>query len=284
MKAAGRSMGVGAGIGVGEGNAFGAGHASGGRGAGRAGSVAGRTALGVALPLLFALVAGPAGAVSARFASGGWGFEAASLDGLPARTIDATTPFWSAGEAGTAGDLDVVLTGSTVLCVLDSTGEACRAASPAPTGAFSVLVSLTVAAPGGAGTGPFTLMLTSLVGGRGYGPDDVVIPLGAAIPAGLDTSAVPGFVFSGALTPFVRVQDRSAAPGALYDYLGWTVEDGSTVTFRYDVPGGLAGNGYPQLTANAVPLVVPEPHAALLLALGLAGLTLGSRPRPAMDR
>jgi hypothetical protein len=120
-------------------------------------------------------------------------------------------------------------------------------------------------------------MLTSLVGGRGYGPDDVAIPLDASAPARLDTAAVPGFRWTGQLTPFVRVRDLSAAPGAVYDYIGWTFEDGATVTFRYDVPGGLAGNGYPQFTANAVPLVVPEPGVALLLALGLAGLATGAR-------
>ncbi|MEZ4331137.1 MAG: PEP-CTERM sorting domain-containing protein [Myxococcota bacterium] len=223
------------------------------------------------------LVAQPAAAASARFAAGGWGFDETTLAGLPRSTIDASTPFLTAGEAGAVAGLDVELQGSTVLCVLDAAGEACRAASPPPSGSFSVLVSFTVGVPEAAVSGPFTLMLTSLVAGRGYGPDDVAIPLDALAPASLDTTAVPGFDWTGELTPFVRVRDVSAAPRDVYDYIGWTVEDGATVTFRYDVPAGLVGNGYPQFTANAVPLVVPEPGAALLLGLGLAGLATGTR-------
>lgn len=252
-----------------------------GRRGARAGRGIGRV-VGLVVGVL--LAAEPAAAASARFASGGWGFDPAALTGLPLSTIDGTTPFLSAGEAGAAASLDIELTGSTVLCVLDAAGDACRAADPAPTGAFSVLVSLTVDVPDGAVSGPFTLLLTSLVGGLGYGPDDVAIPLAATPPAHLDPSAVPRFLWTGGLTPFVRVRDLSATPGAVYDYIGWTVEDGSSVTFRYDVPSGLAGTGYPQLTANAVPLVVPEPGAALLLGLGLAVLAAGPRPLQRLDR
>lgn len=237
----------------------------------------GRAARWLAWIVGLVLLAQPAAAVSARFAAGGWGFDETNLASLPLATIDASTPFLTAGEAGAVGGLDVELLGSTVLCVLDATGQACRAASPAPSGSLSVLVSFTVGVPDAAVSGPFTLMLTSLVAGRGYGPDDVAIPLDASAPASLDPTAVPGFVWTGQLTPFVRVRDLSAAPGAVYDYIGWTVEDGATVTFRYDLPNGLVGNGYPQLTANAVPLVVPEPGVALLLALGLAGLATGAR-------
>ena len=100
----------------------------------------------------------------------------------------------------------------------------------------------------------------------------MAIELNPAVPAGLNTSAVPDFVWNGGFTAFVHVRDLYAAPASIYDYIGWTVEDGATLTFRYDVLTSLKGNAYPKFTANAVPVVVPEPGAALLLGLGLAGL------------
>lgn len=223
------------------------------------------------------LLAGSAGAASARFASGGWGFSPTGLDGLPVGSLDPSAELHRAGERGVAPNLDVELSGTTSICVLAPGSRVCQGANPALTGPFSVLVSFSVDAIDPALQGSFTLVLTSLVSSLGYGPADVAIELSPVAPVNLDTSAVPGFVWSGGFTPFVRVRDLFDAPRNVYDYLGWTVRDGSRVTFRYDVLTGLRGNSYPQLTANAVAMVVPEPGAALLLGLGLAGLAVGRR-------
>lgn len=214
-------------------------------------------------------------AAQARFATG-FGLDPSGLGGLPVASIDVSTPFLTAGEAGSAPGLDIELSGSTALCVLASNSNVCRAANPPLSGAFSVLVSFTVHENDPSITGPFTLLLTSLVGGLGYAPADVAIELAPVAPANLDTSAVPGFVWGGSFDPFVHVRDLSATP-TIYDYIGWTVQEGSRVTFRYELPSGLKGGAYPAFTANAVPLVVPEPGAALLLALGLASLAAGRR-------
>ncbi len=229
---------------------------------------------GGAILLLGLALAGPAAATPAVFSSGGWGFESTGLDGRPTTTIDGTVPFLAAGTPGAAPNLDVELVGSTSLCVLTPGSSTCRAASPAPTGPFSVLVSFTVNVLNEELDGPFTLMLTSLVGGLGYSSAEVAIELDPAVPAALDPSAVPGFVFDGSFDPFVRVRDDSAAPAAPWEYVGWTVQQGTRVVFRYEVLTRLRGNAYPQFTANAVPVVVPEPATALLFGLGLAGLAL----------
>lgn len=247
---------------------------SGNRKLGRIGSCA--VAMGLALGIAGAVLPATEGrAAQAHFASG-WGLDPADLGSLPVASIGASTPFLTAGETGSDTDLDIELSGSTALCVLGSNSNVCHAANPPLSGAFSVLVSFTVHVNDPSITGPFTLMLTSLVGGLGYAPADVAIELAPAVPANLDTSAVPGFVWSGGFTPFVRVRDLSSSP-TVYDYIGWTVQEGSRVTFRYVLPSGLKGGAYPAFTANAVPLVVPEPGAALLLALGLAGLAAGGR-------
>jgi len=224
----------------------------------------------LALALLGA--AGPASATPARFSSGGWGFDSAGLAGLTTFSIDGSVPFLAAGTPGAAANLDVELIGSTDICVLTPGSSVCRGANPAPTGPFSVLVSFTINVLNEDLDGPFTLMLTSLVGTLGYSPSEVVIELDPTIPAGLDTSAAPGFVFDGSFDSFVRVRDPYVPPTTVYDYVGWTVQHGSRVLFRYDVLTQLRGSSYPQFSANAVPVVVPEPGVALLFGLGLAGL------------
>ena len=238
-----------------------------GRGRGRSGRVA-----AIALGLL--ALAGPAAATSAVFSSGGWGFETTNLAGRPTIAIDGSVPFLDAGTPGSVPNLDVELVGSTDLCVLTPGSSRCRGANPAPTGPFSVLVSFTVNVLNEELDGPFTLMLTSLVGGLGYSPAEVAIELDPTVPAALDTSAVPGFVFDGSFDPFVRVRDDYDPPTTAYDYVGWTVQQGTRVVFRYDVLTRLRGSAYPQFTANAVPRVVPEPGTALLFGLGLAGLAM----------
>ena len=235
--------------------------------------------LGAAIAWLILALADPAAATPAVFSSGGWGFDAAGLDGLPAVSIDESVPFLTAGAPGSAPNLDIELIGTTDVCVLTPGSSVCRAANPAPTGPFSVLVSFTVNVLNPSIDGPFTLMLTSLVGTLGYSPAEVAIELDPALPAALDPAAVPAFVFDGRFDSFVRVRDLYAPPTTIYDYVGWTVQDGSRVVFRYDVLTQLRGSSYPQFTANAVPVVVPEPATALLFGLGLAGLSLAGGRR-----
>ncbi len=234
---------------------------------------------GAAIAVLILAVAGPAAATPAVFATEGWGFDAAGLAGRPTFSIDESVPFLAAGAPGSAPNLDIELIGTTNICVLTPGSSVCRGANPAPTGPFSVLVSFTVNVLNPAVDGPFTLMLTSLVGSLGYAPSEVAIELDPAIPAGLDTTAVPAFVFDGELDAFVHVRDLYAPPTTIYDYVGWTVQQGSRVVFRYDVLTQLRGSSYPQFTANAVPVVVPEPATALLFGLGLAGLSLAGGRR-----
>jgi hypothetical protein len=209
-------------------------------------------------------------ATPANFSPAGWGFAPTGLEGLASASIDESTPFLNAGAPGSATGPMLDLHGSTDICVLAAGSNVCRAANPPLSGAFSVLISLRVDDVDGLFSGPFTLLLSSLVGGLGYAPSDVAIELSPNVPASLDTSAVPGFLWNGGFTPFVRIRDFTDAPTNVYDYIGWTVSHGSVVTFRYDVLSGLRGNAYPQLTANAVPIVVPEPGVALLFGVGLA--------------
>ena len=243
------------------------------RGVGGQKAVAGWSA---AIGALVLAAAGPAAATPAMFASGGWGFDAMGLEGRPGVSIDETIPFLTAGAPGSVPNLDIELIGTTEICVLTPGSSSCRGANPAPTGPFSVLVSFAVNVLNPALDGPFTLMLTSLVGTLGYSPAEVAIELDPDIPVGLDTTAVPAFVFDGSFDPFVHVRDLYAPPTTIYDYVGWTVQQGSRVVFRYDVLTQLRGSSYPQFTANAVPVVVPEPATALLFGLGLAGLSLAS--------
>ena len=156
----------------------------------------------------------------------------------------------------------------------------CQADASNVNAPFSALVTLEVTVLDTATlSGPFTLFLNSLIK-TGYDASDVTIDLNPTAPAGLDTMAVPGFVFTGSFTPFVHLEFTSVGGSvALFDYIGWTVADGDFVTFRYDVDRAPVGGMAPQLTANAAPVVVPEPTSAVLMALGLAGLAVGGNRR-----
>ena len=215
------------------------------------------------------MTAAPALATPANF-DPFYGFESAGLEGLPSFNFDSTTPFLGAGEAG-GSPVDVELRGSTDVCILfgDST---CRANTVGITGAYSVIVSIEVSDTnteliGGA---DFTLFLSGVVTGD-YTPAEVQIELNPVALSDLDTSAVPGFEFDGSFDTYSHLVYSSA-----YDYIGWNTSLGDRISFQYNVLTAPGTRGTPQLMANAT-AVVPEPGAALLMGLGLAGLASVNR-------
>lgn len=239
-----------------------------------------RLALSSALAVMGVLAAAlPAMATPASFDSS-FGFDSAGLGDLP--TGQFSGDLFDAGAPGTSSDLRVELSNSTDLCILASGSSSCQATTAGISGAYSVLVTVGVTVLDQANfDGPFTLMLTSVAAGSGYTPSEVQVELNPTAPAGLDTAAVPGFSFGGSFNSFVRVEDETflASNGITYDYIGWNVTDGDTVSFRYEVLTAPDGRATPQLTANVIPLivVVPEPGTALLMGLGLAGLAASGR-------
>jgi hypothetical protein len=241
---------------------------------------------GALLALMVFFVAAPVAATSANFASGGWGLDPTNLTGLPSFTIDGSVPFLDAGDPTVFNNLDVELTGSLEgdICILAAGSNVCQANLNSISGPYSALVTLQIEVINTAQiSGPFTLVLSGLDGT--YDPSEVSINLNPTAPAGLDTSAVSGFVFDGSFTTdFVHVEDlTNESMGDIYDYVGWTVTDLGSVTFRYDVSTAPNGRDTPGLFLNAIPVVVPEPGTALLLGLGLAGLTVAGRRAPMHD-
>lgn len=226
--------------------------------------------------LLALLLAGPgvALALPASLDSSGFGFEPTNLGGLPSWDFDdANGGYLSAGDPGMALNA-VDVTGSTNVCILfgDTT---CRSSTLGVTGPYSVIMTLTVSSVNTPSiTGPFGLFLGGITQAS-YSLNEVQFELDPVVPASLDTSAVPGFVWNGSFTPFSRLRYTEFAPSN-YDYLGWSVEVGDSVTFQYDVLTSPEGRGTPQLTTGAT-AVVPEPGSALLMALGLGGLNAVSR-------
>ena len=218
------------------------------------------------------MTAAPALATPANFAPL-YGFESAGLEGLPSFNFDSTS-FLGAGEAGGL-PVDVELRGSSDVCILfgDST---CREDTAGITGAYSVIVSIEVSDTnteliGGA---DFTLFLSGVVTGD-YTPAEVQIELNPVVLAGLDMSAVPGFEFDGSFDTYSHLVYTSGS-GSTYDYIGWNTRLGDRISFQYNVLAAPEERGTPQLMANAT-AVVPEPGAALLMGLGLAGLASVNR-------
>ncbi|MEZ7981816.1 MAG: PEP-CTERM sorting domain-containing protein [Myxococcota bacterium] len=214
------------------------------------------------------MTAAPALATPANF-DPFYGFESAGLEGLPSFNFDSTTSFLGAGEAG-GSPVDVELRGSTDVCILfgDST---CRADTAGITGAYSVIVSIEVSGINTEliGGEDFTLFLSGVTGA--YAPGEVQIELNPVVLAGLDTSAVPGFEFDDSFDTYSHLVYSSA-----YDYIGWNTSLGDRISFQYNVLTAPGTRGTPQLMANAT-AVVPEPGAALLMGLGLAGLASVNR-------
>ncbi len=239
--------------------------------------------------LAFLVAAGPSAAATAGFSDIRWGFDPADLVGLPTGSIGEADPFLLAGAPETDPNLDVILGGSTDLCVLPAGSSVCQRTPGGLSGPYSALVTLQVTVvntellPG-----PFTLMLTGL-GSPDYDPAEVSIELDPVVDPNLDTSAVTNFVFGGVFAPFVHIRDLAVqqSQGVVYDYIGWTVEDGDSITFRYDVSNAPNGRQAPFFTLNATPVTVPvpEPGPALLMGLGLVGLSFsGARLRRRADR
>lgn len=255
--------------------------------------MAGRRCVGVWGALMILVGASAAGAVPAAFDSTGTGFvESPELLALPSASIDLSTPLLSAGDVATGASFDVDFTGSAAgeVCILaGSSPGACQADLFNVTGAYSALVTLDISAiNSGLVSGPFTLVISQLAlvspNGDVFSPSEVSIALDPTAPTSLDTSAVPGFVFDGTFTPFVRIEDVACMNSdGTCSYLGWTIDApggssiGQTVTFRYDVSTPPAGRDTPQLLFNAVPVLVPEPGTALLVGLGLIGLSARER-------
>ena len=232
----------------------------------------------------------PAAAVPANFDSTGVGFiPTTELLALPSATIDATVPLLTAGDSGGSGSFEVDFTGSSPgdVCILaDSRPGVCQADLSAVSTAYSAIVTLEISALNTTEiSGPFTLVLTMLTLNNSenndvYTADEVSIALDPTSPMPLDTTAVPGFNFDGSFDSMVRIEDEACSnAGVNCSYLGWSVSGvGDTATFRFDMSMAPNGRDTPKLLFNAVPIVVPEPGTALLMALGLAGLSFAGRP------
>ena len=237
--------------------------------------------------LAVALGVSPAAAVPANFDSTGVGFiPSTAVLALPSTTIDIDVPMLIAGDTSGGSSFDVDFTGSSggEVCILAaSMPGVCQADLVDVTTAYSALVTLEISALNSSEiTGPFTLLLTVLdlnAPNAVYGADEVSLALDPMAPMPLDTSAVPGFNFDGSFDSIVRIEDEACSnSGGNCNYLGWTVTGlGDTVTLRLDMSMDPDGRNSPSLLFNAVPLVVPEPGTALLMGLGLAGLSLAGR-------
>ncbi len=235
---------------------------------------AGRRVIATALLLagVFFFWAGSAAAV-AQF-DPLFGFLPEDLEDLPSITMDASDPWLMAGEE-TLSNLDVELTGTTDLCVLAGTTNTCLATPTGVTDPYMVLVTFTVSAINTPTIdGDFTLFLSGLMPNGSWGPGEVEVVLDQAAAAAVNPT---GFV-AGDFRPFVHVIDESGA-GDPFHYVGWTVQVGDTISFKYNVVADPAGRAAPHITTNALARPIPEPGTALLMGLGLAGLTLAGSQR-----
>jgi len=234
-----------------------------------------------------AFLVGPAGATSARFASSRFGFVPQDLMGLSQLRLVEGDLFLDAADP-VAPDLPappaVELIGTSHLCVLAQGSSTCRVDASEIATPYSAIVSFEVnVLDPSIGADPFTLLLTGV--GEMDAPNLLRVALDPTLPVGLDRSAVPDFVFDpsngvGGFDVPIAVRDEiDAAEGAIHYHLGFTVQDGDRVTFQLDADASGAVQPTPQLLANATPVVVPEPGTALLMGLGLLGLSWAGRRR-----
>lgn len=232
------------------------------------------TVLFGALALLAAL---PGGANAASFAPN-FGFDPATL-GPVDLMLDSSTVLLDANDLAAPGNTDVQIDGSFDLCILIGSSTKCDSSifvgEPAP---VSFIVTLTVAKINdpALASSPFTLILRDLNPAPGYARTDVTVDDSyAAIPNfnpnGFDfdpNNGINGF------DPF-RVIEHEVAPGDIRYYLGWTVILGDSVTFKFDLEDGSIRNNLPGFLFSAT--AVPEPGTALLIGLGLVGLSVAGR-------
>ena len=231
-----------------------------------------------AATFVWAIAVLPAAATPANFDTQLFGFDPAGLGGLPTLTIDAQDDFLTAGDPESPlGPWDVDISGTADICLFTASNPVCQSDVAGINGPYSVFVTFEVTAVHAPGlSGPFTMFLTTLVDNdpaNVYAANEMAIELDPTVPVGLDVSGIAGFN----LRPFVHVIDEIDAPYDIYHHIGWTVQLGDTVSFRYDVFTAPGTRSTPALAMNAVGRVVPEPGTALLMGLGLAGLALGDR-------
>jgi hypothetical protein len=247
-----------------------------------------KVSLGALVSAVLWLGAAPAMATPANL-DPVFGFVASDLDGLSTRTIDRDDPFLAVNDVNLGIPAPVLVAGSDPtlgqVCILLSGDSACRSSAFGATEPYSVLVSVEVVSVTGSEiTGPFLLVLSGLPQDETiFSQSDLYVELDPTAPSGLDTTGAPGFEFDGTFDPFLHVidLDTTAPIDRRYDYIGWQVQLGDVVTFRYEVTNpDLATGAVPFLAFNAIP-VIPEPGTGLLMGLGLAGLASVRRPRVA---
>ncbi len=246
----------------------------------------------------FGLMAGSAAATPAVFGPN-FGFEPAGLGGLPEITIDRNDPFETAAdELAPGGPYAVELSGTGALCILASGESTCRSNAVGIVNPYSVIMSFQVSAVNTESIDDeFVLVVTNFFDPTGlgqYDENDLDVELTPMAPAGLETSAVAGFLFDGSFDAFTHVVDIDSTPPASpppgyqarYDYIGWrlTMADvgDRVISLRYEVRDPAANGAIPGIMMNAVP-IIPEPGTALLLGLGLAGLASVRRAPLAED-
>lgn len=243
----------------------------------------------LAIVMMF-LASAPAAALQANFDSTAIGFiPSSAVLALPRMAVDLSTPLLSAGDSSAGASFDVDFLGSAEgsICILANTlPGVCQANLTNVTTAYSILVTLEIDSINSSQiNGPFTLAISMLrlnyPNGDVYTPGEVSIDLDPTAPVDLDTSAVPGFHFNEIFDSLIRIEDSACTNSSgNCQYLGWTIDGGvgDTVSFRFDIDMSIAENGRdtPSLLFNAFPTVIPEPNTALLLGLGLAGLSIGA--------
>lgn len=233
------------------------------------------------------VAAAPAIAVQANFDSTGNGFiQSIDVMALPTAMIDISTDMFGAGDTSDGGPFTVGFTGSSEgdVCILASTMPGvCQTNLSQVSTPYSMLVTLDITAIDTTKIdGPFTLVLSQLqfvsdnANMDEYTSDEVALYLNPVAPAMLN---IGQSTFDGSFDPIVRIVDQAcSSSGGDCNYLGWTIVGlDDKLTLQIDMLTAPNGRSTPTLLFNAIPVVVPEAGTALLLALGLAGLSFGGR-------